>query len=145
MPPFYNVDLSLQSQANSSPSTTSANQLRQQWTQPTDVFNVLLLLGGDIVNKALAQLSGGIITPVTFSFGWVSYAVKTMLASVGEAKLMPSASENPCLLITAKNGYIRSNASWVISRILQDYESWMDPAVRLRLERMLDERQLYMR
>ncbi|CZR69303.1 uncharacterized protein PAC_19203 [Phialocephala subalpina] len=122
----------------------STNEIRQQqWAQPTDVFSVPLLL---IVNKALAQLSGGMLTPVTFPFGWVSYAVTTFLASVGDAKLMPSASEGPCLLITAKNGYIRTNVSWVISRVLRDYESWMDPAVRLRLrlEKMLDERQSYM-
>jgi hypothetical protein len=49
------------------------------------------------------------------------------------------------LVITAKNGYTRSNTSWVICRILRDYESWMDPAVRTRLEKMLDERQRYMR
>jgi hypothetical protein len=57
---------------------------------------------------------------------------------------MPSASEGPCLLITAKNGYIRSNTSWVISRMLRDYESWMDRAVRTKLEKILDERQRYM-
>jgi hypothetical protein len=145
MPPIRSISFELQPRANSSHFTASTNELRQQWTQPTEVFDVLLLLGGDIVNKALAQLSGGVLTPVTFSFGWVSYAITTFLASVGEAKLMPSASESPCLLITAKNGYIRSNASWVISRVLRDYESWMDPAVRIRLEKMLDERQLYMR
>jgi len=57
---------------------------------------------------------------------------------------MPSASEGPCLLITAKNGYIRSNTSWVMGRMLRDYEFWMDPAVRTRLEKILDERQRYM-
>ncbi|KAH6666290.1 hypothetical protein B0J14DRAFT_604564 [Halenospora varia] len=145
MPPISSFVLQLLARENISHLAATSNELRQQWAQPTDVFNVLLLLGGDIVNKALAQLSGSVITPVTFSFGWVSYAVKTLLASVGEAKLMPSATESPCLLVTAKNGYIRSNASWVISRILRDYESWMDPAIRLRLEEMLDERQLYMR
>ena len=67
------------------------------------------------------------------------------LASVGDVKLMPSASEGSCLLVTAKNGYLRSNTSWVIGRMLRDYESWMDPAVRTRLEKILDERQHYMR
>lgn len=51
--------------ASSSPIET----LRTQWTQPADVFSVLLLLGGDLVNKALAQLAGGTLTPVTLSFG----------------------------------------------------------------------------
>lgn len=40
-----------------------------QWTVPGDVFSVLLLLGGDVVARALAQLSGSRLTPVAFSFG----------------------------------------------------------------------------
>ncbi|KAI4268628.1 MAG: hypothetical protein L6R38_007785 [Xanthoria sp. 2 TBL-2021] len=58
---------------------------------------------------------------------------------------MPTASEGPCLVITAKNGYLRYNASWVIGRILGDYESWMDPAVRMKLEEILEQRRQYMR
>ena len=42
---------------------------RTQWEVPSDVFSVLLLLGGDVVARALAQLSGGWLTPVTFSYG----------------------------------------------------------------------------
>lgn len=145
MSPIHAISQQLQTRATYLNFTASTSELRQQWLQPTDVFSVLLLLGGDIVNKALAQLSGGLLTPVTFSFGWVSYSVTTFLASVGDAKLMPPATEDPCLVITAKNGYIRNNASWVISRLLRDYDSWMDPAVRSRLEKMLDERQHYMR
>lgn len=45
------------------------DELKQQWIQPTGVMSVLLLLGGEIVNRALAQLAGGAITPVAFSFG----------------------------------------------------------------------------
>lgn len=45
------------------------DELKQQWIRPTDVLSVLLLLGGEIVNRALAQLAGGAITPVAFSFG----------------------------------------------------------------------------
>lgn len=59
----------MQSQANKSQPVTAAAELRQQWMQPTDVIPVLLLLGGEIVNKALAQLAGGSLTQVTFSFG----------------------------------------------------------------------------
>jgi hypothetical protein len=39
------------------------------WSQPGDVFSVLLILGGDIVSRALAQLVGSTVTPVAFSFG----------------------------------------------------------------------------
>lgn len=40
-----------------------------QWKNPGDVFSVLLILGGDVVARALAQLVGSGITPVAFSFG----------------------------------------------------------------------------
>ena len=46
-----------------------------QWKNPGDVFSVLLILGGDVVSRALAQLTGTSITPVAFSFGrqyWAS-------------------------------------------------------------------------
>ena len=49
----------------------SSAEFRDQWIHPGDVFSVLLLLGGDVVNRALAQLAGGRLTPVTFSFGTI--------------------------------------------------------------------------
>jgi hypothetical protein len=47
----------------------ASEQFRLQWSHPKDVFSILLILGGDIVGRALAQLAGGWLTPVTFSFG----------------------------------------------------------------------------
>ena len=133
-----------QSTANGSYASASEKEFQKQWTQSVDVFSILLLLGGEIVNRALAQLSGGLLTPVSFFFGsdsdtnpsvasfafqliitagWVSYAMNMLSAAVGDAKLMPSSTENACLLINAKNGYIRNNAGWVLGRMLRDYES----------------------
>ena len=43
-----------------------------QWKNPGDVFSVLLILGGDVVGRALAQVTGSPITPVAFSFGTFS-------------------------------------------------------------------------
>ena len=40
-----------------------------QWSVPSDVFSVLLLLGPEVIGKALAQLTGSWFTPVAFSFG----------------------------------------------------------------------------
>jgi hypothetical protein len=41
-----------------------------EWASPSNyAFPVLLLLGCDIVSRARAQLAGGRITPVAFSFG----------------------------------------------------------------------------
>ena len=50
---------------------TAPNEFRTQWMHPGDVFSVLLILGGDVITRALAQLAGGVLTPVTFSFGMV--------------------------------------------------------------------------
>lgn len=48
------------------PSAAFANE----WSQPSNyAFTILLLLGGDVINRALAQLAGGFVTPVAFSFG----------------------------------------------------------------------------
>ena len=46
-----------------------SDELSDQWKNPGDVFSVLLILGGDVVARALAQLAGSRFTPVTFSFG----------------------------------------------------------------------------
>ena len=41
-----------------------------EWTQPSNyAFTILLLLGGDVITRALGQLAGGLVTPVAFSFG----------------------------------------------------------------------------
>jgi hypothetical protein len=46
-----------------------SGEFSDQWKHPGDVFSVLLILGGDVVGRALAQLVGGWLTPPTFSFG----------------------------------------------------------------------------
>jgi hypothetical protein len=44
-----------------------------EWSHPSNyAFTILLLLGGDVINRALAQLAGGHVTPVAFSFGMES-------------------------------------------------------------------------
>jgi hypothetical protein len=63
------------------------------------------------------------------SLGWVSYATSAICSAVGENKLMPGA-DCPCQVINGKNGYVRGNNSWVIGRIVRDYEVWMGSAVR---------------
>lgn len=47
-----------------------AASFRDEWSTPSNyAFTILLLIGGDLVNRALAQLVGGWLTPVAFSFG----------------------------------------------------------------------------
>jgi hypothetical protein len=49
---------------------TSADRFRDVWSSPAGYAStILLLIGGDVVLRALAQLAGGRITPVAFSFG----------------------------------------------------------------------------
>ncbi|OMP86834.1 hypothetical protein BK809_0000509 [Diplodia seriata] len=112
-----------------------------QWQNPGDVFSVLLLLGGDVISRALAQLAGtkSLLAPVAFSFGWVAFSVTALLSAVGENKLMP-APDTSCLVINARSGYARNNCSWLIARLVRDYEHWMPPQTRLHLQSMLDQR-----
>ncbi|KAH7303685.1 hypothetical protein B0I35DRAFT_497928 [Stachybotrys elegans] len=93
------------------------SQLQQQLLRPRDVFTVLLLLGGNVIEKALAQLSGGRFTLVTFSFGWVVYSVSALVAAVGDNKLMPSSPDCAGKVINGRSGYIINNTSWILGRI----------------------------
>jgi hypothetical protein len=109
------------------------SSLRSQWSNPGDILSLLLLIGGDIVQKAIAQLVGysirpfgrrGLsigITPVAFSFGWVAYGFTNLLSSVGEKKLMPP-SDCPSIVINCANAFTRTNQSWALGRLLRDDE-----------------------
>ena len=78
-----------------------AADFRSQWSNPGDILTLLLLVGGNTVQKAIAQLVGYeikpfgksrlciSIAPVAFSFGWVAYRVTSLISAVGERRLMP--------------------------------------------------------
>lgn len=66
MAPFF---VSLMPRSQTFDFTTARQEFRSQWTHPSDVFSVLLILGPDVISRALAQLAGGALTPVAFSFG----------------------------------------------------------------------------
>ncbi|KAK3650519.1 hypothetical protein LTR56_006224 [Elasticomyces elasticus] len=106
-----------------------SNAFSAQWENPSDVFSVLLILGGDVVARALAQLAGSRITPVAFSFGWVAYAVTAVVSAIGENKLMP----------------LPDCACKIIGRIVRDFENWMDDGkpngrIRQQLNGMIQKR-----
>lgn len=44
----------------------TSHRLASQWRNPNDVLTILMIIGGDIVQKALAQLSG-VIGPLLLS------------------------------------------------------------------------------
>ncbi|KAK6376144.1 hypothetical protein LTS17_007395 [Exophiala oligosperma] len=122
---------------NFNPDLPSQEFLRQ-WKTPGDVFSVLLILGGDVVLRALAQLSGSGITPVAFSFGWVAYAITAVVSAIGENKLMPL-PDCACKVINGKSGYVRDNTSWIIGRIVRDFEAWVHQDVKVHLAKMIDQ------
>ena len=120
---------------SSSPTSVDTPQaeLRLQWSNPGDILSLLLLVGGDIVQAALAQLVGiGIpiasrrslilITPVAFSFGWVAYAFTSLITIVGDNKLMPE-PDSASIIVNCSNAFARENHSWILSRLLRDHEA----------------------
>ncbi|KAJ9617022.1 hypothetical protein H2200_000743 [Cladophialophora chaetospira] len=106
--------------------------LRRGWDHPEIVFPILLVVGASVVRTALAQLAGGWVSPVPFSFGWVGYAFSTLTA-VGRGKLMPQ-SPDTYLAINTKTGYARQSSRWILNRILDDFEYWMPAIVQRRIE-----------
>ena len=124
-------------------SPTLDEQIHAQWIEPGDIFSLLLLVGGDVVQRAIAQQAGDphLPTPVVFSFGWVAYAFLSLLSAVGDNLLMPSLPDLSCVVISTELGYVRTNQSWVLGRILRDFElSWMTQDARDGLAALLNRR-----
>ncbi|KAH7174828.1 uncharacterized protein B0J16DRAFT_349244 [Fusarium flagelliforme] len=112
--------------------STSTQDLAKQWANPGDILSILLLIGSDIVQKAITQLVGHKIripgtkthlhiAPVAFSFGWATYGFTNLVAAVGSMRLMPT-TDCPSILVNSSNGFARDNRSWVLGRILRDHE-----------------------
>jgi len=73
-------------------------------------LSVLLIIGGDVIQKAIAQLSGDYLVPVAFSFGWVVYSFSMLMSIVGDGRLMPPPNY-PAKVINAGSGYSHENRS----------------------------------
>lgn len=104
--------------------------VKDQWRNPSDILSILMIIGGDVVQRAIAQLSSSQIgpvplVPVAFSFGWLAYSLNALLSAVGDCRLMPD-SDFPCVVINADTGYLRTNRSWAIGRLLRDHKSSSD-------------------
>ncbi|RAR13020.1 hypothetical protein DDE83_003686 [Stemphylium lycopersici] len=102
--------------------TKPASLLAAQWSNPSDTLSVLLLLGADVVQRAVAEQSGRSITPVAFSFGWVAYATGALLSAFGDGRLMPDSDINNTLVISAVTGHQRTSKNWVLGRLLRDFD-----------------------
>ncbi len=106
--------------------------LSSQWQNPADILSVLLIIGGDVIQKAIAQLSGDYLVPVAFSFGWVAYSFSTLMSIVGDGRLMP-APDYPAKVINAGSGYSRENRSWILGRLLRDFEFPLNDDIGLHI------------
>jgi hypothetical protein len=100
-------ELSARGEAAASTTTPSdGSLLRSQWINPSDVLSVLMIIGGDIVQKALAETSGGLFTPVCFSFGWVAYSFTALVNLLGDGRLLPE-PDYPVKVFNLGNRYER--------------------------------------
>ncbi|KAF9463934.1 hypothetical protein BDZ94DRAFT_1282335 [Collybia nuda] len=119
-----------------------SSQFLAQWSNPGDILSLLMIIGGEVIQRALAQVGGGILTPVTFSFGWVAYAFNSLTFVVGGGNIMPSA-DHETLLINGKQGYVRENRSWILGRAVRDFDHWMPKTVDEVLQQMLTDAEQY--
>lgn len=101
-----------------------ASEIASQWRNPSDVTTILMVIGGDVIQKALAQTTGCWYTPVCFSFGWVAYSFMSMINILGDGRLLPE-PDIPCKVINLSSGYSRDNKNWVIGRLVRDNEAYM--------------------
>ncbi|KAK6840014.1 hypothetical protein PG987_005880 [Apiospora arundinis] len=99
-------------------------EFAEQWSNPTDVTTVLMIIGGDVVQKALAQTAGCVYTSVCFSFGWVSYAFLALVNVLGDGRLLPP-PDYPAKVFNLQSGYARENRNWLIGRVVRDNEAYL--------------------
>lgn len=113
---------------------TTANDFRDQWTNPSDIFSLLLLVGGDVIQKALAQFTLNRFRPMAFSFGWVAYAFSHLLFAVGNLKSLPD-PDCPCTITRASSMPTTSaNQSWLLGRLVRNHEYWSVPLIKYALK-----------
>jgi len=74
--------------------------------------------------------------------GWVSYATSAINTAIGENKLMPGA-DTPCTVINAENGQSRGNGSWVLGRVMRDFEYWMGDPVETKVKELKNSKWQY--
>ena len=114
------------------------DEILAQWQNPGDIFSLLLLVGADVVQNAIANLVGVRfkvfrtdlaipVTPAIFSFGWVTYAFTSLAAAFGDHRLMPK-PDTEIQVVNCETGYTRTNNSWVLGRLLRHYESSVEKA-----------------
>ncbi|EIW76590.1 hypothetical protein CONPUDRAFT_157775 [Coniophora puteana RWD-64-598 SS2] len=95
-----------------------SNTLRNAWIHPSFIA-VLLSIGGDVVAKSLAQLTGPIFVPIPFSFGWAAYSLIALMSVVGDGRLLPK-PDNTAKVYNIGRGTSCANQSWMLGRFFRD-------------------------
>lgn len=113
-----------------------SSQLKLQWSNPSDILSLLLLVGGDVIQKALAQSTGYRYSTVTFSFGWVAYSFNALLSAIGDGKLVPE-PDCSAVVVNTRNNYTRTNRSWMLGRMVRDVDYWIHHDTRQGLAELL--------
>jgi hypothetical protein len=72
----------------------TVTQLKEQFRNPTDIYSLLLLVGSEVIETALAQNAGQIAIPVVLSFGWLAMLSNPYLPSSGTVDYYRSPSRN---------------------------------------------------
>ncbi|KAF2118793.1 hypothetical protein BDV96DRAFT_472140, partial [Lophiotrema nucula] len=95
------------------------------------IISNLLILGGDQVHKALANVAGTELAHfnVPFSFGWLAQAVSAIGPVVaGQRNILPKPDVDS-LVMNMGSGQSRKNQSFLLSRLLRDLEKRAGPAI----------------
>ena len=86
------------------------SEFAAQWSNPVNVLAVLQIIGGNIIQKALAQLSGSsssYFVPVAFSFGSVSYSFEALMAVFGDGHILHNPTIHPFSLTQRRAIHVR--------------------------------------
>lgn len=59
-----------------------------------------------------------------------------VVSAIGENKMMPL-PDCACKVINGNSGYVRDNNSWIIGRIVRDFEGWMGGPVKAHIDEMI--------
>lgn len=108
----------------------------ENWTTSGCMLASLALIGPDVIQRAMAQLSGYFFPPVAFSFGWVAYVFEIFCLTLGCNLFMPN-PEYSSIVINGLSGYFCKNHSWILDRLLNDFDYWKPDVVESQLVEIL--------